>query len=226
MTNEDNRPGDDPWAEREASFRLYVEPPAVAFFIPGIDDAADAEAQWARFVQGQRPDCRRVYSLAYRNGISEIEVKVGDERMQRRPETGPAAGTSQAAASARWRAGQEAGSWPLSTRAPCSRSGRGPRLASGRTRPWWAPARSSASNTSARPGPMAARHHDRRARHHRPGGGGGRAPAGRCPHYQHRAGSGGGRLLRYACPGLCERARGALPAHRSARSAGLTGYRP
>jgi hypothetical protein len=136
MTNDDNRPGDDPWAERETGFRLYVEPPAVAFFISGIDDPADAEAQWARFVQGQRPGCRRVYSLTYMNDISKIEVKVGEERMQRRPETGPAVGTSQAAASARWRAGQGAGSSRSSTRAPCSRSGRSPRRASGRTPPW------------------------------------------------------------------------------------------
>ena len=92
MTNDDNRPCDYPWAEREAGFRLYVEPPAVTFFIPGIDDPSDAEAQWARFVQGQRPDCRRVYCLTYRNGISKIEVKVGEERMQRRPETGPRGG--------------------------------------------------------------------------------------------------------------------------------------
>ena len=76
MTNVTNRPGDDPWAQREASFRLYVEPPAVAFFIPGIDDPAEAEAQWARFAQGHRPDSRRVYSLTYFNGISKIEVKL------------------------------------------------------------------------------------------------------------------------------------------------------
>jgi hypothetical protein len=81
MTNDDNRPGDDLWAEREAGFRPYVEPPAVAFFIPGIGDPADAEAQWARFAQGHRPDSRRVYSLTYMNGISKIEVKVGEERM-------------------------------------------------------------------------------------------------------------------------------------------------
>ena len=92
MTNDDNRPGDDPWAQREAGFRPYVEPPAVAFFIPGIDHPADAEAQWARFVQGQRPGCRRVYSLTYMNGISKIEVKVGEARMQRRPEAGPRGG--------------------------------------------------------------------------------------------------------------------------------------
>jgi len=92
MTNGTNRPGDDPWAQREASFRLYVEPPAVAFFIPGIDDPAEAEAQWARFAQGHRPDSRRVYSLTYFNGISKIEVKVGEERIQRRPETGPRGG--------------------------------------------------------------------------------------------------------------------------------------
>jgi hypothetical protein len=92
MTNVTNRPSDDPWAQREASFRLYVEPPAVAFFIPGIDDPAEAEAQWARFAQGHRPDSRRVYSLTYTNGISKIEVKVGEERILRRPETGPRGG--------------------------------------------------------------------------------------------------------------------------------------